>query len=174
MVADGGYASRITHTFYAFARPRCRREPRRPALRTRVPDSGEEGWPTCGLTPGCPAATDWLVLLMAPWIFRARRVSGEVKARAYVDDLTAWCRGGGSVSAVQALVGLTEELGRDAGLEVNKAKSRRFGVPESIAAGLAVEEGPPPGGGVAAGAPRRGWAHRAACRVVCVAQPRPC
>ena len=25
--------------------------------------AGEEGWPTCGLTPGCPAATDWLVLL---------------------------------------------------------------------------------------------------------------
>ena len=25
MAADGGYASRITHTYYAFARPRCRR-----------------------------------------------------------------------------------------------------------------------------------------------------
>ena len=47
------------------------------------------------------------------------------------------------MSAVAALVGLTEELGRDAGLEVNKAKSRRFGVPESIATGLALEEGPP-------------------------------
>ena len=50
MAADGGYASRITHTFYAFARPRCRRGPTHHVLRTRIPDSSEKWWLT-GVTP---------------------------------------------------------------------------------------------------------------------------
>ena len=45
--------------------------------------------PVCGLAPGCPAATDWLALVMSPWLFKARRLSVGVRARAYVDDLTA-------------------------------------------------------------------------------------
>ena len=49
-MADGGYASRITHTFYAFARPRCRRGPPHHVLRTRIPDSSEKWRPT-GVTP---------------------------------------------------------------------------------------------------------------------------
>ena len=35
--------------------------------------------PTCGLTPGCPATTDWLALLMLPWLLRVRKIPG-VKA----------------------------------------------------------------------------------------------
>ena len=50
MAADGGYASRITHTFYAFARPSCRRGPTHHVLRTRIPDSSEKWWLT-GVTP---------------------------------------------------------------------------------------------------------------------------
>eukprot|EP00972_Heterocapsa_arctica_P012669 1861444-Heterocapsa_arctica.AAC.1 len=51
---------------------------------------GEERRPSCGLAPGCPAATDWLALVMTPWLKRARAIACEVSARAYVDDLTSW------------------------------------------------------------------------------------
>eukprot|EP00972_Heterocapsa_arctica_P078195 11532256-Heterocapsa_arctica.AAC.2 len=53
---------------------------------------GEEKRPSCGFSPGCPAATDWLALVKTPWLKRARAISDQVSARAYVDDLTSWSK----------------------------------------------------------------------------------
>ena len=62
--------------------------------------------PTCGLTPGCPVATDRLALLMLPWRLRVRKLPG-VKAIAYVDDLTAWATGARAVKFTQEIVRIT-------------------------------------------------------------------
>eukprot|EP00972_Heterocapsa_arctica_P090173 13302218-Heterocapsa_arctica.AAC.1 len=50
---------------------------------------GREKRPSCGLAPGCPAATYWLALVVTPWLKRARAISDQVSARPYVDDLTS-------------------------------------------------------------------------------------
>ena len=41
--------------------------------------AGEVRVPTHGLTPGCPAATDWLALLMTPWLktVRGQGIAGK-------------------------------------------------------------------------------------------------
>ena len=71
--------------------------------------------PNCGLAPGCPAATDWLGMLMYPWLVKAREAieEEERRCRAYVDDLTAWAKGRGRVKAVEQLVADTNEFGED-------------------------------------------------------------
>ncbi len=56
MAADGGYASRITHTFYAFARPRCRSGPE--SKRTTAAGLGRDGGDRilrCVGAPSCVA-----------------------------------------------------------------------------------------------------------------------
>ena len=87
--------------------------------------ASEEVHPTCGLTPGCPAATDWLALLMLPWLLRVRRLN-ETKARAYVDDLTAWATGHDCVEVTQLIVKLTADFERATSLVLHEGKSRRF------------------------------------------------
>ena len=45
--------------------------------------------PSCGLAPGCPAATDWLALLVHLWKTKIAAVSDQSEGRDYVDDLVA-------------------------------------------------------------------------------------
>ena len=106
---------------------------------------GKGASPTCGLAPGCPAATDWLALVMYPWLAKSRALNEQVSARAYVDDQTSWSVSEECVEDVQSLVALTDGLGRDLRLKANDIKSRRFAtckVAEGALRGLA---GPPVG-----------------------------
>ena len=100
--------------------------------------AGRKGLPSCGLTAGCPAATDWLALLMSPWLFEARAVSDTVTARAYVDDLTAWAKGAGCVEVVGALVALAEKFEADADLRIHRGKTRGFATDPAAAVELAL------------------------------------
>jgi len=101
--------------------------------------------PNCGLAPGCPAATDWLAMLMFPWLVKAREAKEEEerRCRAYVDDLTAWAKGRGRVEAVNGMVEDTDEFGRDAGLVPHARKCRRFATDVPTRCELALTDGPP-------------------------------
>lgn len=51
--------------------------------------AGQPRGPSRGLAPGCPAATDWMALLMYCWRVDAERGAPGTQARPYVDDLAA-------------------------------------------------------------------------------------
>ena len=106
---------------------------------------GKGASPTCGLAPGCPAATDWLALVMYPWLARARARNADVGARVYVDDQTGWSVSEECVQDVQFLVTLTDDLGKDLRLKANDIKSRRFATCRVAAGALRSMEGPPVG-----------------------------
>ena len=91
--------------------------------------SGEEAIPVCGLTPGCPAATHWLALLMYGWARELQLTEPTVRHREYVDDLTAHRRHNDptdAVARVTRMIQVTEALARDARLQLNLSKSRCF------------------------------------------------
>ena len=97
---------------------------------------GKPRRPVCGLAPGCPAATHWVALVMAPWLFRARRVAETARARAYVDDLTGWSKGEGCGGHCQSMVKLASGFEKDTTLVIHGVKSRRFAHPPGDAARL--------------------------------------
>lgn len=90
--------------------------------------AGEPGAPSRGLAPGCPAATDWMALLMYCWRRKAERLCPEAQARAYVDDLTAHV----TAPPLSAIAVATQreaqlrEFGESLGLVINETKSVRF------------------------------------------------
>eukprot|EP00972_Heterocapsa_arctica_P063102 9310013-Heterocapsa_arctica.AAC.1 len=89
--------------------------------------------PSCGLAPGCPAATDWLALVMTPWLKRASEIPDQVWTRAYDDDLTPWSKDPvDCVDHVTELVALTEKIADDTGPKANVLKSSRFGTNPDI------------------------------------------
>lgn len=49
--------------------------------------------PERGFAPGCPAATDWMALLMFCWRRNAEKRCPVAQAKAYVDDLVAHVTG---------------------------------------------------------------------------------
>lgn len=56
-----------------------------------------------GLAQGCPAATDWMALMMHGWRARVSQLVPVVRTRGDVDDLEAYIEGGAErrVVAVQ-------------------------------------------------------------------------
>ena len=64
---------------------------------------GEALVPCCGLAPGCPAATDWLSLVMHCWVCRVRASSPALLVRTYVDDLSAYTSQAGSPTMCRPL-----------------------------------------------------------------------
>eukprot|EP00972_Heterocapsa_arctica_P095273 14051174-Heterocapsa_arctica.AAC.1 len=80
---------------------------------------------------------------MTPWLKRARAISDEVSARAYVDDLTSWSRDPVEcVEHVTRLVELTRQFAEDTGLKYNVVKSRQFGTTAEIRPLLGTRSGP--------------------------------
>ena len=91
--------------------------------------AGELYSPTCGLTPGCPAATHWLALLMFCWAQELKAHEPDIIHREYVDDLTAHRQHNNpddAVTRVVRLIQITESLARDTRLQLNVDKSRCF------------------------------------------------
>ena len=85
--------------------------------------------PSCGLTPGCPAATHWLALLMFCWAQELLLHEPTVVHREYVDDLTAHRLHNDPTDAtarVLSLIRITESLAQDTRLRLNVDKSRCF------------------------------------------------
>ena len=81
--------------------------------------------PVRGLVPGCPATTDWLMLLARPWLSRVRQIEAGVKGRTWVDDLTAWQKADFEklVAFVQLVLQLTGSMRAAFGLKLNLIKS---------------------------------------------------
>ena len=99
--------------------------------RRLVADSlaGTQHVPTCGLTPGCPAATHWLALLMFCWAQELMLHEPDIIHREYVDDLTAHRQHNDPVDAtmrITRLIRITEALAQDSRLQLNVDKSRCF------------------------------------------------
>ena len=99
--------------------------------------------PLCGLAPGCPAATDWLALVMHCWAARVRVRAPGLVTRAYVDDLSAYTRDRGSVGDVQVAWEVTEAFGAAFRLQLNSAKSVRYASQPADQAWLRGQPGPP-------------------------------
>ena len=97
----------------------------------------------CGLAPGCPAATDWLALVMHCWDTRLRGLAPGLVTRAYVDDLSAYTSEEGSVDDVQIAWRCTSEFGESFRLVLNQEKSVRYATHPRDVEALEVEDGPP-------------------------------
>ena len=99
--------------------------------------------PSCGLAPGCPAATDWLALVMHCWTARIRERAPALLTRAYVDDLSAFTTDEGSVADVGVAWEVTEQFGAAFCLRLNSTKSVRWATGATARAALADAPGPP-------------------------------
>ena len=99
--------------------------------------------PCCGLAPGCPAATDWLALVMHYWTLRLREVAPALIERAYADDLSAFTGLRGTLADVGTAWKVTVAFGRAFGLVLNQAKSVRYATAAADRAALARTPGPP-------------------------------
>ena len=104
--------------------------------------AGEVRVPTHGLTPGCPAATDWLALLMTPWLKTVRGQDIEGKGRAYVDDIVGWKAGQYCLWAVERMVEVTLRFSGDTTLVLHDTKSCRFATEQDDVTAMKMSGGP--------------------------------
>ena len=127
--------------------------------------AGPECDPSCGLAPGCPAATDWLALLVFCWKHQIQEVAksdeaqsqlADSEGRDYVDDMVASSRipapadqqaAGAAVAVAAHLVRvywlLTLAFRNATSLLLNVLKCVRFSTDQRVRDALAQMEGPP-------------------------------
>ena len=78
---------------------------------------------------------------MLPWLLRVRKLPG-VKARAYVDDLTAWATGARAVEFTHEIVRITQLFEACTSLKLHDGKCRRFANAPVLRTELRSMEGP--------------------------------
>ena len=104
---------------------------------------GEARVPQCGLAPGCPAATDWLALVMHAWVLRMRRCAPAVVTRTYVDDLSAFTQEHGTVEDAAKAWEVTQAFGAAFRLRLNLHKCVRYSTSAAGRKALQASPGPP-------------------------------
>ena len=99
--------------------------------------------PRCGLAPGCPAATDWLALVMHCWSARLRQQAPALITRTYVDDLSAYTSDQGTPEDVAVAWAVTQDFGAAFHVQLNPNKCLRYSTAAAGRQALQATPGPP-------------------------------